>query len=74
MNASVPEFLKGEINMPAMFQKIDKIKPAYDFVYKVAMFICKVLLIVDILITTMAVAGGGTYRLYRTRPGVKKWF
>lgn len=43
--------------MPAIFEKIDKIKPAYDFVYKVAMFICKVLLIVDILITTMAVAG-----------------
>lgn len=43
--------------MPAIFQKIDKIKPAYDMTYQVVLFLCKVLLIVDILITTMAVAG-----------------
>lgn len=43
--------------MPAIFQKIDKIKPAYDMTYKAVMFLCKVLLVVDILITTMAVAG-----------------
>lgn len=43
--------------MPAIFEKIDKIKPAYDLVYNIVMFVCKVLLVVDILITTMAVAG-----------------
>lgn len=43
--------------MPAIFSKIDKIKPAYDYTYQVVMFICKILLIIDILITTMAVAG-----------------
>lgn len=43
--------------MPAIFQKIDKIKPAYDMTYQAVLFLCKVLLIVDILITTMAVAG-----------------
>lgn len=43
--------------MPAIFKTIDKIKPAYDVTYKAVMFVCKVLLIVDILITTMAVAG-----------------
>lgn len=43
--------------MPAIFSKIDKIKPAYDFTYKVVLFICKILLIIDILITTMAVTG-----------------
>lgn len=43
--------------MPAIFEKIDKIKPAYDMTYKVVMVICKLLLIIDILITTMAVAG-----------------
>lgn len=43
--------------MPAIFSKIDKIKPAYDYTYQFVMFICKILLIVDILITTMAVAG-----------------
>ena len=45
------------INMPSIFQKIDRIKPAYDMTYQAVMFLCKVLLVVDILITTMAVAG-----------------
>ena len=43
--------------MPAIFQKIDKIRPAYDLTYRVVLFLCKLLLVVDILITTMAVAG-----------------
>ncbi len=43
--------------MPSIFEKIDKIKPAYDFTYKAVMVICKLLLITDILITTVAVAG-----------------
>lgn len=43
--------------MPAFFEKVDKIKPAYDATYKVVMLICKLLLIGDILITTMSVVG-----------------
>lgn len=43
--------------MASLFAKIDKIKPAYDMTYKIVMTICKLLLIVDILITSMAVAG-----------------
>lgn len=43
--------------MPAIFEKIDKIKPAYDMTYKAVLFMCKVLLVVDILITSMAVIG-----------------
>lgn len=43
--------------MPVIFQKIDKIRPAYDMTYRVVLFLCKLLLVVDILITTMAVAG-----------------
>ena len=43
--------------MPSIFQKIDRIKPAYDMTYQAVMFLCKVLLVVDILITSMAVAG-----------------
>lgn len=43
--------------MPGIFNKIDKIKPAYDATYKFVMFLCKVLLVVDILITTMSVIG-----------------
>lgn len=43
--------------MPAIFQKIDKFRPVYDVIYKVVLFICKLLLIADIAITTMAVIG-----------------
>lgn len=43
--------------MPAIFKKIDRIKPVYDWVDKVTMLLCKILLIIDILITTVAVIG-----------------
>ena len=43
--------------MPTIFDKLDKIKPIYDMIYKVILFICKILLILDIIITSMAVAG-----------------
>ena len=43
--------------MPSIFAKFDKIKPVYDKIYDVVLLICKLLLITDILITTMAVAG-----------------
>lgn len=43
--------------MPEIFKKIDKIKPAYDMTYKVVLFVCKLLLIGDVLITSMSVAG-----------------
>jgi TRAP-type C4-dicarboxylate transport system permease small subunit len=43
--------------MPKIFETIDKIKPAYDFTYKLVLLICKVLLVIDIVITIMAVAG-----------------
>lgn len=41
----------------SIFDKIDKIKPVYDFIYNAVLVICKLLLIADILITSMAVAG-----------------
>jgi len=43
--------------MSKFFQTIDKIKPAYDLTYKIVLFACKILLIADILITSMSVAG-----------------
>ena len=43
--------------MPAFFQKMEKIKPVYDWAYKIMLFICKLLLIADIVITSWAVAG-----------------
>lgn len=54
--ASVPNFLR-RLKMPEIFLTIDKIKPAYDFTYKIVLFLCKLLLITDILITSLSVAG-----------------
>lgn len=43
--------------MPRIFETLDKVKPVYDMAHKIVLFICKLLLVVDILITCMAVAG-----------------
>lgn len=43
--------------MSAFFEQVDKIKPVFDITYKVVLFVCKILLIIDILITTMSVVG-----------------
>lgn len=43
--------------MPKIFQTFDKIRPIYDVTYKVILFICKILLIADILITSFSVLG-----------------
>ena len=43
--------------MNSFFKTVDKIKPLYDVTYKVMLFVCKLLLIADILITTMSVLG-----------------
>ena len=40
--------------MASVFEKIDKVKPVYDMVYRGVMFLCKVLLVVDIGITCMS--------------------
>ena len=49
---------KGEnLKCQRFFNKIDKIKPAYDLVYKAVMLICKLLLVADIVITSMSVVG-----------------
>lgn len=43
--------------MVSVFQSIDRLKPVYDKVYQFVMFLCKMLLVTDILITCMSVAG-----------------
>lgn len=48
--------MEGE-KMPAIFEKIDKIKPAYDMTYRVVLLLCKLLLIADIAITCFSVVG-----------------
>lgn len=48
-------FSEMEVHMPAIFQKLEKIEPLYNYVYEIFMFICKVLLVADILITSWIV-------------------
>ena len=43
--------------MPKFFVALDKIRPVYDVAYKVIMVICKLLLTIDILVTSFAVLG-----------------
>lgn len=43
--------------MSGFFERVDKIKPIFDITYKVVLFVCKLLLIADIFITTMSVIG-----------------
>lgn len=43
--------------MSAFFEKVDRLKPMYDVVYKVVLFVCKILLIADIAITSFSVIG-----------------
>ena len=43
--------------MEGFFKQVDKIKVLYDITYKIMLFICKIFLIADILITSMSVAG-----------------
>ena len=43
--------------MPKIFDAFEKIRPVYNWTYKLVMLICKLLLIVDILVTSMAVCG-----------------
>ncbi len=43
--------------MPKFFEAFDKTRPIFDTLYKIFLFICKILLIADILIVSYAVAG-----------------
>lgn len=43
--------------MENVFKQLDKIRPAYDFVYKVVQVICKLLLIAEIILATIMVIG-----------------
>jgi len=43
--------------MESFFKTIDGIKPLYDVTYKIMLVICKILLVADIIITSMSVFG-----------------
>lgn len=43
--------------MPSIFEKLDKLRPAYDVMYKVVLTVCKILLIIDIGIACFSVLG-----------------
>lgn len=59
--------------MPKVFTALDKIKPAYDMVYRVFLVICKLLLIADILITSYAVLGRYCQQLAFAHPDALGW-
>lgn len=46
-----------EVCMKGFMTSLGKIKPVYDAVYKGLLFVCKILLVADILITSFAVLG-----------------
>ena len=43
--------------MNSFFTAVDKLKPFYDATYKATLFICKLMLVADILITSLSVLG-----------------
>lgn len=43
--------------MPAFFRTVEKFKPVYDWTYKIILFLCKLLLIGDIFVTSWSVLG-----------------
>ena len=43
--------------MAGFFKAVDNFKPVYDVAYKIVLFLCKLLLVADILITCMSVLG-----------------
>ena len=51
--------------MPEIFKALEKVRPIYDWTDKVLMALCKLLLIADVAITSMAVA---------TPRGANRWF
>ncbi len=59
--------------MPQIFKTLDKIKPAYEITDKIVMFICKLLLIADIAVTTYTVLGRYCQQLAIKFSGVLGW-
>ncbi len=43
--------------MPSFIKSLEKIRPLYDWAYKIVLLICKLLLIADIVITSWSVLG-----------------
>ena len=43
--------------MPTFLKSLEKIKPVYDWAYRIILLLCKLLLIADIFITSWAVLG-----------------
>ncbi len=56
MPAREGDFLQTD-STPAFFRTLEKLRPLYDWTYKILMFVCRILLIGDIFITVWSVAG-----------------
>lgn len=59
--------------MPKFFTTLEKLKPVYDAIYQVFLFLCKLLLVADILITSYAVLGRYCQQLSMNYPNVLGW-
>lgn len=59
--------------MPTVFDRLDRIKPVYDFTEKLLMIICKLLLIADILIASYTVLGRYCTQLAHDHPDALGW-
>lgn len=59
--------------MPQIFNTLDKVKPAYEITDKIVMFICKILLIADIAVTSYTVLGRYCQQLAIKYPGFLGW-
>ena len=42
--------------MPKFFEKLDKLEPIFQWIYKICMFLCKIFLVADLVITALTVA------------------
>ena len=58
--------------MPAFFRALEKIKPVYDWAYKIMLFICKLLLIADIIITSWSPCWAATSPSLRRPTGARR--
>ena len=45
------------MSVPVLFEKLDKLKPFYNWFYKMSMLLCKLLLVTEIIITSIVVFG-----------------
>lgn len=49
--------------MPKFFEKLEVVKPVYDWAYRICLFLCKIFLVADIVITAISVTNRYTLKV-----------